>query len=279
MYLLTQGTIISGVRSNKYLDTKCYGIVISARCDLANCKISKIYYLIAVSSDDWLLSDEGFNTVLSQRSNELESQLQNKLNMNGLDWASLKNFSVEEFATVVHDSEVGLKKDANKCLASFETFKQYTSGCLKRAEKQEVLSKEMKNISSYLLSIANGQMIHFIYIPESAYLKDGSIDKGLIIDLQELEYISIADAEKLANFEIDVKNKLLTEEEKEHHNNRFFLFDSPGFAIAEWDIKSPWIEYLMQRFSNAFIRIGVDSPQKESIQTMITRVSKQNFGG
>lgn len=46
MYSLTQGTIITGVRSDKYSNIRCNGVVISARCDLANCKISKIYYLI-----------------------------------------------------------------------------------------------------------------------------------------------------------------------------------------------------------------------------------------
>ena len=79
MYSLTQGTIITGVRSDKYSNIRCNGVVISARCDLANCKISKIYYLIAVPSDDWLLSDEGFNIVLSQRQNDLEDKNVEKL--------------------------------------------------------------------------------------------------------------------------------------------------------------------------------------------------------
>lgn len=100
MYSLTQGTIITGVRSDKYSNIRCNGVVISARCDLANCKISKIYYLIAVPSDDWLLSDEGFNIVLSQRQNDLEDKLQTKLGGSGLDWSTLKSFSVEEFSTV-----------------------------------------------------------------------------------------------------------------------------------------------------------------------------------
>lgn len=98
MYSLTQGTIITGVRSDKYSNIRCNGVVISARCDLANCKISKIYYLIAVPSDDWLLSDEGFNIVLSQRQNDLEDKLQTKLGGSGLDWSTLKSFSVEEFS-------------------------------------------------------------------------------------------------------------------------------------------------------------------------------------
>ena len=274
MYSLTQGTIITGVRSDKYSNIRCNGVVISARCDLANCKISKIYYLIAVPSDDWLLSDEGFNIVLSQRQNDLEDKLQTKLGGSGLDWSTLKSFSVEEFSTVIHDQEVGLKKDTDKVLEVFRTFKNYTSKYLELGDKKAILQNESKSVASSLLKIANGQMMH--YIPENAYIKDGSIDRGLIIDLQELEYISIRDAERLVNCEIDIQSKDLSEVDKQRYNNCFFLMDWPGYAMAAYDIASPWTEYIMQRFSNAFIRIGVDGPQKEDVQSMVSRVSKQD---
>lgn len=276
MYSLTQGTIITGVRSDKYSNIRCNGVVISARCDLANCKISKIYYLIAVPSDDWLLSDEGFNIVLSQRQNDLEDKLQTKLSGSGLDWSTLKSFSVEEFSTVIHDQEVGLKKDTDKVLEVFRTFKNYTSKYLELGDKKAILQNESKSVASSLLKIANGQMMHYIYVPENAYIKDGSIDRGLIIDLQELEYISIRDAERLVNCEIDIQSKDLSEVDKQRYNNCFFLMDWPGYAMAEYDIASPWTEYIMQRFSNAFIRIGVDGPQKEDVQSMVSRVSKQD---
>lgn len=276
MYSLTQGTIITGVRSDKYSNIRCNGVVISARCDLANCKISKIYYLIAVPSDDWLLSDEGFNIVLSQRQNDLEDKLQTKLGGSGLDWSTLKSFSVEEFSTVIHDQEVGLKKDTDKVLEVFRTFKNYTSKYLELGDKKAILQNESKSVASSLLKIANGQMMHYIYVPENAYIKDGSIDRGLIIDLQELEYIPIRDAERLVNCEIDIQSKDLSEVDKQRYNNCFFLMDWPGYAMAEYDIASPWTEYIMQRFSNAFIRIGVDGPQKEDVQSMVSRVSKQD---
>lgn len=270
MYSLTQGTIITGVRSDKYSNIRCNGVVISARCDLANCIISKIYYLIAVPSDDWLLSDEGFNIVLSQRQNDLEDKLQTKLGGSGLDWSTLKSFSVEEFSTVIHDQEVGLKKDTDKVLEVFRTFKNYTSKYLELGDKKAILQNESKSVASSLLKIANGQMMHYIYVPENAYIKDGSIDRGLIIDLQELEYISIRDAERLVNCEIDIQSKDLSEVDKQRYNNCFFLMDWPGYAMAEYDIASPWTEYIMQRFSNAFIRIGVDGPQKEDVQSMVS---------
>lgn len=276
MYSLTQGTIITGIRSDKYPNIRCNGVVISARCDLANCKISKIYYLIAVPSDEWLLSDEGFNIVLTQKQNELEDKLQTKFSGSGLDWSTLKSFSIEEFATVIRDREVGLKCNTDKILDDFQTFKNYTSKSLKTKEKKTILQNETKSVTSSLLKIANGQMMHYIYVPENAYIKNAGINRGLIVDLQELEYISIKDAERLANCEIDIQNKDLSEIDKRRYDNCFFLMDWPGYAMPEFDIASPWIEYIMQRFSNAFIRIGVDGPQKEDVQSMVSRVGKQN---
>ena len=43
----TQGTIIEYIRSTKYPEIKCQGIVISARCDLAQEKINQFHCLSA----------------------------------------------------------------------------------------------------------------------------------------------------------------------------------------------------------------------------------------
>ena len=51
---ITQGTIISGLRSSKY-KIETYGIIISARCDIANDKINKIYYLLILFSELFLI--------------------------------------------------------------------------------------------------------------------------------------------------------------------------------------------------------------------------------
>ncbi len=45
---LTQGTVFSGLRSNKYSGENCYGVVITAQCDLANKKVDKVFFLTAL---------------------------------------------------------------------------------------------------------------------------------------------------------------------------------------------------------------------------------------
>lgn len=252
------------------MDSCCFGIVISARCDLANCKASKIYYLTAISVDDWLLSDEGFKEVLSSKINGLEANLQSGLEESGLDWNTLKHFTVDEFAKVVNDPEIKLAQYVD----DFLKYKKYVSNGLTISEKKYILNKQIKSVTDYLLKIANGAVMHYAYIPESSYLKNECVHKGLIVDLQELEYISLEVANILSRCEMDIKNRYLSKKDIRNYDLKFFLKDPPGYALAECDIQSPWIEYLMQRFSNAFIRIGVDGLQKEHIQMMLNRICK-----
>ena len=57
---ITQGTVIYGLRSDKYPEVACYAVIISARCDIANDKIDKLYYLTAVNVRDWFCTECGF---------------------------------------------------------------------------------------------------------------------------------------------------------------------------------------------------------------------------
>lgn len=271
MYPLTQGTVLSGVRSSKYPGTRCNGIIITARCDLYNRKTTKIFYLIAIPFSEWVLSDSGLNVLLSQQRKDLEKKISTIVDKSGLCWDILKNFSTEDFSTVISDKEVGLKKDIGNCLENFTTYKKYSTFNLSQEEKRSILKRESKCISSALMNIVSGQMSHYILVPGMEGTAE-SPEASLIVDLQELESISISDAEKLARLEIDIKNKMLTDEDKRRLNLSFYLYDSPGYTMPEHDIPSPWIEYIMQHFSNSFIRIGVDTPKKEIITTLLEKI-------
>ncbi len=275
MYNLTQGTIISGLRSRKYPGTVCNGIVISARCDLANCKIHNVYYLIAIPVDDWLVSDDGFLTALSTRINNLENTIETKIQNESLDWESMKGFTPEEFEVVLNAQCPNMKsKNRTELINDFKTYTQYRTSGLPVEVKKEILSNEKKSVSSFLLGIANGQTTHYAFVPESAYRDNKYVDNGLVVDLQELDRIDAQSIDIVCGYKMDSQNPLLSRAQIELYNNQFFLCDNPGYAVPDCDIKSPWIEYLMQRFSNSFIRIGVDGPQKADVQNLVDRACR-----
>ena len=51
---ITQGSIITNIRSLKYPNFPCLGIVISARCDFAQDKIQNFYLLSALPIKLWI---------------------------------------------------------------------------------------------------------------------------------------------------------------------------------------------------------------------------------
>lgn len=271
----TQGTIISGIRSEKYPGTICNAIIISARCDLANCKVSQVYYVVAVAFDDWLLSDEGFSTVIAARVKEIANKIETQLKKANLDWDTLKTFSNADFEKVIRDKEVGLGKSAEQCMSDYLSYQKYQAKGLSNEEKRYILATEKNSVNKYLLSIANGQVMHYVYLPKAAYSKSQSLEDGFLVDLQELDRFDMKTAKVLADCNMDIQSKELSDEDKGKYNKQFFLKEDPGYAISEGNVESPWLEYLMQHFANSFIRIGVDGPQKPEISKMLDRVCKE----
>ena len=62
-FSIDQGTIIYGIQSAKYPTIPCYGVIITARCDIAQRKVPKYYFLIAVDASDWFCSEHGYELV------------------------------------------------------------------------------------------------------------------------------------------------------------------------------------------------------------------------
>lgn len=268
---MTQGSVVSELRSVKYNDCHCYGIIISARCDIANKKIQKIYYLEAVDLESWLFSKIGFELLIKSEINSINDSLRKICKDNELDWDTLKNFDIDEFEKVVNQ-EIA-KKNKNKVLEKYKLYKKYSNPCISIKERKEILSSKVTTVTNIISDIANGKNTHLAYIPKSGF--NNPIDNGLIVDLQELDYLNPKTAIDLTNCLIDSQNTELEQKEKEYYNTKFILDDSPGYSIIVGEIISPWIEYLMQRFSNMFTRIGVDSPSKDEFTTIIEKILEE----
>lgn len=269
MSMLTQGSIVTSVRTKKYDDCKCYGVVISARCDIANKKIEKIYYLEAIEFKDWITSGVCSSIVISQKVKNVADKLKKFCDSNSLDWDTIKNFSVEEFTKVVI-SEVKVK-GVSKYVDSFAEYKRFVESInLSEEQKKALFSDDPKLFYKIISDVADGKYMHFTYIPSSGF--KGEFPMGIIVDLQELDYFDFETTYNLEQCNIDSVNSLLSDEELEKYNMKFVLDRQPGYAVELCKISSPWIEFLMQRFSNAFIRIGVDNPSKDELKDMVYKI-------
>ena len=88
---IEQGTIIYGVKSNKYLESKCYSIKISAGCDVFTRKIDKVYCLTTLDVGEWLCK-KGFDIVYYK---DFLDRIDKLLSGKKINSSVLKDFSEE----------------------------------------------------------------------------------------------------------------------------------------------------------------------------------------
>lgn len=263
---ITQGTVITSLRSKKYCDNRCYGVIITAKCDLANNKVDKVFYLEALKIEDWLLSQKGFETAISGIIKDKENNLKATLKDYNIDWATIKGFSESDTEKVI-DCVITKDKTNKNVKRLLKEFNDVNKSSSSLNVRKNFIRENKKSISDYLKRIVNGQNTHYVYLPEET-LK-GNIKNGVIVDLQEVDFLDIDTVTDLSKFLIDCKNEYVSDEKKELYNQKFFIYDDPGYSVILCQIESPWIEYLMQHFSNSFIRIGVDNPSSKTIKKII----------
>lgn len=271
---VTQGTLIYGMRSTKYPGVVTYGVLISAACDLEQEKIDKVFYLTAIPLDHWLYSNKGYQVVTAGLVKSCKKSLADCVEKHELSWDVVQTLSQEEFEIIVADN-IKSKSERTSAISKFCKYKGVAKETPTLEEKLDVYRDDKKAISGVLEDIFNGANTHFVFVPKKALSDSTFVGQGLIVDLLELDYLSIELVKRIARGEIDVK--VLDECEKTSFDERFFIKEYEGYAYPEGDIIPPWREYVLQHFSNCFIRIGVDNPGKSEVRGMVdTLVQKEN---
>ena len=108
----TQGAIISNVRSELYPEIKCMGIVISARCDLANCKVESVCYLIAMPLEIWL-NKIFMRKILEDDYQEKERNFKKWLASKGYEYDVVKTYNDDELNNVCRLSSLKEREKIN----------------------------------------------------------------------------------------------------------------------------------------------------------------------
>lgn len=257
---IEQGTILYGSRSKKYPENKCYSIIISARCDVFNNKIDKVYYLTAVDVDEWFYTKKGFEQVYQF---ELHKRIQNILQKQKINLDVLKNMKYQ-------DRKILLGKCGDE-----EKRRVLDYLDIDNIETRKKLIRENPKIGiNFLKEINQAKQYHYFFLPESAYLKNDNTDKGLIVDFQEIDYYVWDEINKISSPGIDmmILNEVSNVQTVKRWKKIFWLEDKNDFVDIEQTIISPWCELLMQRFAMDFIRIGVDGSNERDFKKIIGRV-------
>ena len=228
--------------------------------------MSKFYYLVAVDVKDWIISDIGFREIFNQYIIQTEIDISDAVQKNQLDWKSLKSFSVKEAIQVINAN----CKNPTKVIEKYKKYVYFNKQALTIEQKKQTAKEKQNSIVSYLKRISKGEILHFYFLPQTAYVKEGKRDQGLIVDLQEIETISLQDAELIQKKGIDFLELPRDQMEKERLQKSYWLNTRDDFVIISDTIGSPWREHLMQRFSHGFIRIGVDGATEDDFRRIAT---------
>ena len=264
----TQGCIIEDIRSSKYANIRCKGIVISARCDIAQRKIPCVHYLTALNIYDWMY-EVLFETIVDEMRKKSLDTIKNLAKEKELDFETLLELGIEKTETILLSKcASGKKKEMERiqeAVASWKRNEIIKQGEVSREEKKEIFkSYGEKKLFNTIKALYNSNFPKFCFIPEKAYAKSDSAVRGLVVDLQDIQQIDMSMVDRIINFECDY---VIIEDETERRTlNRSFFFENKNdFLIIDSIVESPWIEYLLQLFANSFTRIGVDNADEEKI--------------
>ena len=271
MELLDQGTIIYGLRCDKYPEVRCSGIIITASCDIAQSKVSKLYYLPGMKAEDWFCSEHGFRQVYKGTIDVLRKEFSDISRKYSFEAAWLQRFSREEALRVLADGSLS-ESVINRIMKSYDNLVKYDYPEMTKAARTAAIRAKRKPIVEYLKKIGKGEIVHYYYLPEAAFTGNNVRNDGLIIDLQEIGSIPLNEAKQIINPGIDFLTLPEFRSVRDRLKALYWLENETDFVTVAGAIASPWREHLMQRFSNSFILIGLDGATDDDYRFLSDRI-------
>lgn len=270
---LDQGTILSGVRSDKYPGIPCYGILITASCDISNDKVAKLYYLIGIDVKRWFCTEYAYRQVYDKKIKNLFKPVEDMCKKFSMDAGAIQGFTAEEVRMVIGDILIQ-KTDRDKFEKVYNQYAAYCQPGMDDEARKQAVRQDTKTALTFLKEIEKEKVFHFFYLPKKAYL-DGSsqMDDGLIVDLQEIGAISMYDAKQIIGRGID--NLILVgenEDERARLRTQFWLEGKEDFVGIEGQVICPWREHLMQRFARDFSRIGLNGATEQDYEKLVKSI-------
>lgn len=248
--LIEQGAIFTNPIIERYLSCKTWGIVLTARCDLAHQKSNILNFIPIVDFDDWLKRD--FTKVLADRIRKNQEKKVDQLS---------QKFEITSFIRSTFSKNDIIKKcvpekERKSYLEELEKMEIIDEALAQNGsafEKSEKFLKFFKKESEKIIDDLLGHRLPGYYFLEEVDFY-GSEKNGYIILLREMQTIPLNLGEAICNGldekSIDNCIKPLIK--------RFLNLENDGCSMITGVLKSPEIEHLTQSFTHLFSRIGLD---------------------
>lgn len=266
---LNQGAMFTCATAERYPDCDVLGLVITARCDIAQGKFPVMNYVPVVPFDDWIRVD-GFEIARERLSKKMAGELSALFRDWGLAESVLRANSLE---IVVNGYLDGLdersvrraRERGAKIVERQKAFEVVAPGDVKAIADldertvHEVVKELMtqKLAGHYYIGAVTPDEAPSCYI---ALLREATfLPRDLAISIAK--GLSCESSEYLRNRQWDRWIKFRTEDD---------------MAMPVGQLPSPYVEHMMQAFSLLFGRIGLPDTKSSHIEEYCRRAGRQD---
>lgn len=234
-----QGCIFSGGIAHNYKNHSVYGLIITPRCDIEQNKVEIIHYLPIIKYSDWkdfdLVKLYQFEILKNKRKTLIEQIKSKQLPEHILDIKY--RISSSELATSLKGK--GVSVNFQEDLISYWELHDIEN-CRNSITK-------WNNYNSRLSDLANGKNERFILLEHW----DNEKEDFCVISLTEIRHLRLSTAHTLLS---GLRANCVDEEKDELQ----FQTNNTSVYKIQASLKSPYLEYICQRMTNAFFRIGIE---------------------
>lgn len=269
---MTQGTIFSCAIAENYSGCEVAGLVITARCDVANDKVRSYNYIPVVKLTDWLQFDG--RLIIAERIHaEALGKMRSTLKQGGFSASILEVKTPREVLLGIF-SEDSTEKKMKALRAGFSTAcddYEFALSGLSNEDKDQNFCQEAArrnpNLKTYLIGDLVNQKLAGYYFLEQ--IEPNGNDNGFVALVREVQNIPRLLA-KAIEAGLAIRDYEILCDRDRSLTSRLQMMPVE-FALPVGLLTSPYIEHFMQGFSNMFGRIGVPDPDPRYISTLWSR--------
>lgn len=259
---ITQGSIFNNALNEDFDGLNNLGLLISARCDMANNKSPKYSYLPVISLEKYV-SFYTIKKLLREQKNEEIRKIESLLGNPALGKDIVKMYGLEQCVEkLITDNKNKSKADTS--LEKIKFLSEAESKSWNQLSHTEKCIIPQKKIRQELKNIAENKIEGFYLIDNIVDYNDGAKAMGPhVVLLREIHHISAKVTDLIKNG--------YNHDENHTEVARYLMLEPNGMTYVLANLKSPYLELLMQKFSSLFTRIGVKDPSEETIEKFLKK--------
>ncbi|MCA8065071.1 hypothetical protein LGM89_12985 [Burkholderia sp. AU31624] len=268
----TQGTVFSCAYAENYKEEMVHGLVITARCDVAQAKVQAFSYVPVIPLSSWLFGD-GATVVFDRAESDYINSFSDRLEKDGLSRSLLQAHSFSSVYDAHYRKFEGVKNRAAQCeklkniIRQLDETRDLQNSRVDRERMRAHFQICRSHVDSVIKELSGNRLSGYYLLRGLETFEDGG-PRDFVALLREVHHIP-------SDIVGDISSGISREQWRDRENLGLICprFISDGdYALPVAKMKSPWIEHLMQNFALLFSRIGVRDNDLEDVKKSLDAI-------